>query len=170
MKRKKVPVFVDIDFLLILNPELYISDFIHEKFWMKLCLTGLGLGSAALGQSTLYYKATILSWHRYQSRDNELRHRWELLITQLPAPSQDTGVPWCDHWPSPDHHQVSSDKMQSDRSRNLEKILLFCVCEWSEHDLDFRNESVTETSVQRQTSAQWCFFVFCADVWRWTLV
>ena len=69
---------------------------------MKLCLTGLGLGSAALGQSTLYYKATILSWHRYQSRDNELRHRWELLITQLPAPSQDTGVPWCDH--CTDHH------------------------------------------------------------------
>lgn len=101
---------------------------------MKLCLTGLGLGSAALGQSTLYYKATILSWHRYQSRDNELRHRWELLITQLPAPSQDTGVPWCDHWPSPDHHQVSSDKMQSDRSRNLEEILLFCVCEWSEEE------------------------------------
>ena len=41
---------------------------------------------------------------------------------------------WCDHWPSPDHHQVSSDKMQSDRSRNLEEILLFCVCEWSEEE------------------------------------
>ena len=135
MKRKRGFGFCKKYFLPIPNPELYISDFIHEKFWMKLCLTEVGLGRARLRSVN-----PLLQWHEYQSchdvRDIGIRH-WVCVTMssdircddQAPDNSgcwqlgpaqdtQDTGVPGApgDHWATDhdvmshltSHHQVTN--------------------------------------------------------------